>query len=1777
MASRGLWHFMGARTRRSLALSWSALFVLSLLLQYFSFALASPIKAAVGSNLFELDGNAVDDSGAALPDDWDKVNAGTSGATSTVFKTDGFGAGDDIFTGGSTKDGINLSSWLWKVGSVQDKDDIENAFAAAYTSGSDTFAYFGLDRYQTSGDATAGFWFFKNAIAKTGAGSGNGSSFSGVHAEGDILVVLDFSNGGATASAVVYTWHNGALTATGQTGTKCDGSVQTVCAISNVADAASPWAYTPKAGTANVFPGNALFEGGINLTALGLDTGCFSSFMAETRSSNTTSSTLSDFSLGSFSFCTGADIESQVKQNGQSTGDNGHITIGQSVADTATVTGTKGTATGTIDFFQCFSANSTPDCTSGGTKVGGTKTLASGAATSDSFTPTAVGEYCFRVEYTPAAGSKYLAGTHTNTTSECFVVDKKPTSITTAANQTVTLGQAIADSATLAGATADAGGSIVFRAYGPADGNCSNAVAFSSSPVAVSGNGTYGPVSFTPTTAGNYRWIATYSGDAKNVGSAGACNDAGELDTVGKVTPAISTQASAAVLVGGQLTDTATVTGGASPTGTVSFALYGPNDATCANPPIFTSADRPLSGGTATSAAFTTVDVGTYRWIATYNGDVNNNVIAGACNDTGENVVVSPKSPTLTTQLHGDGKVGASITVPLGTAVFDTANLAGATANATGTVHYQVFSDAQCRNKIADGGTIALVNGVAQNSSSVTFNSAGNFYWQADYSGDANNNPASSACNLEIVTVQPNAPAITTTASGTVPVGGQISDSANLTGGFNPTGTITFKLYGPNDQTCSGAVAFSATVPVSANGQYQSGNFTTTTAGTYRWIANYSGDANNAAASGACNDALENVIVTKKSPTVVTVASASVEVGGQIHDTATLAGGYNPTGSITFNLYGPNDATCTGAVAFTDTAIVSGNTDYVSANFTTLAAGTYRWIANYSGDANNNATANGCNGTNENVIVTKKSPTVVTVASASVEVGGQIHDTATLAGGYNPTGSITFNLYGPNDATCTGAVAFTDTAIVSGNTDYVSANFTTLAAGTYRWIANYSGDANNNATANGCNGTNENVIVTKKSPTISTLATAGAQVGDKIHDVATVSGGFSPTGTVIFKLFGPTDGNCDGTAIFSSTVALGQNGTATSGDYTVTEQGTFHWVAAYSGDANNDPATGACGDQGETTIVNQFSPDITTALHSGDLSGAKITVLFGSSATDQAVLTGASATAGGTVTYTVYSDANCTVKFADAGAKTVTNGIVPPSNAVVFPDAGTYYWQASYGGDAANAPALSVCTDEVLTVTTPNLHAVKLVKTNAGAFGPTSSANPGDTLTFQITVTNSGNADATNVPVSDDIAAVLAHSTYNGDCNFGCSLVGSTLKWTIPTIAKNGGSVVLTFSVTLDATFPAGTTHLPNVVVVTGPGSNCAADGGDADCDTDTTVVAQPDLNVTKLVATNDGAFGPTSVANPGDVLNYQITISNTGNADATNVPVSDDIAAILAHATYNADCSNGCSFAADTLTWTIPTIAAGDSVTLTFSVTLDGTFPTGTTHLPNVVVVTGPGSNCGAESQDADCDTDTTVATSSLSIAKAFTGNTAGTDPDLGVPAAKIGDTLHYTLTYHGEGLLTNAVITDILPNGLAYVAGSAAGDAHFTFDSYDSATRTLKWVAADLLNPAQAETNSVDGAVTYDVKVLVTAPDLAQPLINTATIDSDQTEPDSATAAVAVLAPPLELTPPPTSTLTPQNGTSNPGFALMLILLGVAGLTLGIGFITPAPARVRRRDRLG
>ena len=220
-------------------------------------------------------------------------------------------------------------------------------------------------------------------------------------------------------------------------------------------------------------------------------------------------------------------------------------------------------------------------------------------------------------------------------------------------------------------------------------------------------------------------------------------------------------------------------------------------------------------------------------------------------------------------------------------------------------------------------------------------------------------NPArSTACNepneTSLVTTTP--PALTTTASGPTLTGQAIHDTAHLSGGTVPlTGTLTFSVYGPDDTACSTPIAVPPAIPVNGAGSYPSGNDTPTVAGAYRWIARYSGNGINPALSTACNEPNETSRVTETlSPTLTTTASGPALTGEAIHDTAHLSGGTAPlTGTLTFNVYGPDDATCSTPLAVPPAIPVNGTGSYPSGNYTPTVAGAYRWIARYSGNANN--------------------------------------------------------------------------------------------------------------------------------------------------------------------------------------------------------------------------------------------------------------------------------------------------------------------------------------------------------------------------------------------------------------------------------------------------------------------------------------------------------------------------------------------------------------------------------------------------------------------------------------------------------------------------------------------------------------------------------------------------------------------------------------------------------------------------------------------------------
>jgi hypothetical protein len=105
--------------------------------------------------------------------------------------------------------------------------------------------------------------------------------------------------------------------------------------------------------------------------------------------------------------------------------------------------------------------------------------------------------------------------------------------------------------------------------------------------------------------------------------------------------PSISNDATAATIVGGSIPATATLAGGASPTGTITFRAYGPSDGDCSQQPAFTGVQAVAGNGDyTTDPAYTPASAGTYRWIAAYSGDADNSAVASPC--AGPASVVSP-------------------------------------------------------------------------------------------------------------------------------------------------------------------------------------------------------------------------------------------------------------------------------------------------------------------------------------------------------------------------------------------------------------------------------------------------------------------------------------------------------------------------------------------------------------------------------------------------------------------------------------------------------------------------------------------------------------------------------------------------------------------------------------------------------------------------------------------------------------------------------------------------------------------------------------------------------------------------------------------------------------------------------------------------------------------------------------------------------------------------------------------------------------------------------
>lgn len=333
-------------------------------------------------------------------------------------------------------------------------------------------------------------------------------------------------------------------------------------------------------------------------------------------------------------------------------------------------------------------------------------------------------------------------------------------------------------------------------------------------------------------------------------------------------------------------------------------------------------------------------------------------------------------STTVTTPKDGAGNniPGGGLSIGTGVvAVKDSAlvSLVGGTATPAGSVAFSLCkldAPALCTSGGTSVGSTNLT-GAAYPATVVSptayVTSTGRYCWRAEFSGDAANGiPGSSDSSAgECFTVNPVTPSLATTAGPDVFLGNAVTDSATLSGtatqpadpvinltntaGPAAGGTITFKLYGPDD--CTTLAYTSPTVAVSGNGTYNSPapQFVPTAPGEYHWVAVYSGNlpnTNGTTHNAACTDDDEDVVVNTV-PSSLT--SAQTWVPNDSVTVSATAGGAM-AGTVSFNLYAT--ANCSGTAIYSTTAAVAGaspQTVFTSNTTAVSASGSFSWKVSY--------------------------------------------------------------------------------------------------------------------------------------------------------------------------------------------------------------------------------------------------------------------------------------------------------------------------------------------------------------------------------------------------------------------------------------------------------------------------------------------------------------------------------------------------------------------------------------------------------------------------------------------------------------------------------------------------------------------------------------------------------------------------------------------------------------------------------------------------------------
>ena len=324
-------------------------------------------------------------------------------------------------------------------------------------------------------------------------------------------------------------------------------------------------------------------------------------------------------------------------------------------------------------------------------------------------------------------------------------------------------------------------------------------------------------------------------------------------------------------------------------------------------------------------------------------------------------------------------------------------------------------------------------------------------------------------------------------------------------------------------------------------------------------------------------------------------------------------------------------------------------------------------------------------------MIAKATPTLVSTANPpAIALDGSglqvLTDSATLTGGYDESGYITFTLLAPDGVTILEQQGI---PVRGDNTYMPDSGFplpvTGALTGTYTWTASYGGDDDNNP-ANDQGGPAEQTVVTQ-SQTTTTLTSStdpfGSRYGESVTFTATVSvvppGLGHPTGEVDFF----DNVQFLGSSTLNGSVATFTTNTLHAGDHSIT--------AVYDGDSNFSESTS----DPYLQSVARAPTDFIGRIGDSSVYGQKLTIIpliFVPTPDPPTLPTGWVA---------LYEDSNTT-----AIASQVLKGAAGVDLSTSVLTAGTHTLTVVYGGDDDFKPCLTTWNVTVakapLTVTANN-------------------------------------------------------------------------------------------------------------------------------------------------------------------------------------------------------------------------------------------------------------------------------------------------------------------------------------------------------------------------------------------------------------------------------------------------------------------------------------------